>query len=783
MKTSKLLLAAITLLSAAASQAADPPKRELRSIWMAAMGIDWPRGSNVIGDEAASKAQFIKYVENFKRHNFNGICVHVRPLADAYYVSTLEPWSASLTGVRGRDPGWDPLKFAVEECHKRGIECYAWVNPFRIDKDGKVNTTPYDLEWREKGWELKSGNWTIFNPAHPDARQHCLDVIKEIYSNYDIDGLLFDDYFYPGDQIGLSSSAGDYQMWKNSGTSMSLADWRRNNVNTFVQEVYDEIQADRPDMRFGIGPAGTAGKSAAIHGVKAPTAGSDWQYDGIFADPLAWLHDGSIDFISPQIYWARAEGPAYYTPLAEWWNYVAQHFGRHNYISMASYKVDKPLPSFGGNNETGWNEFVAQIEIARNNATDKAPGQIYFSAGQFDGPDFSGLGDWLENNSYQNKALVPVVDWKEHATYSAPADAKFDGTTLSWTATKGAAEKAIIRYTLYAVPAQYKIEDVSTADDGIDSRYLLDVSYDTSYTLPEDKRDGYWYAVCVYDGYGYEYDAAKVNYPDGSAQATTLLEPAAGAVADWDAELTWTAVENAEYVAEVSTSAEFSTFVFKKSKITEPHVTVDLSDMPNNSTLYARVAVCQPGKFYNYTEPRQFYAPTRVVADKAALQTPAEGETVESSLVEFSWQPVKNAERYVVQLCRANDSAKADFSKPYYTTTVKAPETKTTVDVATIGFGDFCWRVIVGGRRVYESISEVSQFSIKRPAAGSFEPSYTVRADENDCAGTSKLYCANVWRRTIDDTTTPLVFEENGSLNRSMCVSDNFVYVDRKSVV
>lgn len=305
----------VATMLAFASQA-ESPKREFRSAWMAGMGIDWPKKP---GNKTEQQQQLCDYLDNFKRQNFTGVCIHVRPNADAYYKSTLEPWSSDLTGTRGKDPGWDPLAFAVEECHKRGLECYAWLNPFRLTSSSMEYTTKIDKEWIEKGWIMWGlyGSWRMFNPGLEEARRHCLDVFKEIYTNYDIDGMLFDDYFYPspgmpGAKVGSShldgkdSESSDYQTWKDSGSSLGLYDWRRNNVNTFVKEVFDELQAERPDLRFGIGPAGVGHYSASKYNLSTPNIrSSDWQYDKIYADCLAWLADGTIDFISPQIYWGR----------------------------------------------------------------------------------------------------------------------------------------------------------------------------------------------------------------------------------------------------------------------------------------------------------------------------------------------------------------------------------------------------------------------------------------------------------------------------------------------
>lgn len=535
-----------------AQTAGQNPKREFRSVWMAGMGIDWPYGNE--RSSAKQKEQLITYLDRLKEQNFTGFCLHVRPRADAYYKSTLEPWSADFTGTRGKDPGWDPLAFAIEEAHKRGLEIYAWVNPYRVNADNVTYTTAFDKEWQQKGWLIKHYSWTSFNPGLPEARKHCLDVMKELYTNYMIDGLLFDDYFYPGngmpggpDHEGQDAEAADYQLWKDAKSGLSIADWRRENVNSFMRELYADIQATRPDMRFGIGPAGIGHDSAAARGLPKPNiTAAGYQYAKIYADPLAWLEDGSIDFIAPQIYWQRTHSTAPYEPLCEWWSMVADHYGRHNYVSIAAYKVTNDAFS-GGSLQGGIAEINAQVELTRTHTYNAAPGAIFYNTKSINGPFAEGIGDDLGATLYSTPALVPPVTWKEHVVYPAPANATVSGNTLTWDAAK-ASEKAIIRYTVYAVPTAVSSDEALSADgDGIDGRYLLGVTYSPSYTLPADKDTGYWYAVCVYDGYGLESEPALIAYNIGDrheAAAATLVSPADNAVIeDMDINFTWSGNE------------------------------------------------------------------------------------------------------------------------------------------------------------------------------------------------------------------------------------------------
>lgn len=767
---------------------ADSPKREFRSAWMAGMGIDWPKTQ---GDKTRQQQELIDYLDKFKEQNFTGVCIHVRPNADAYYKSTLEPWSSDFTGTRGKDPGWDPLAFAVEECHKRGLECYAWLNPFRLTSGSKVYTTPQDKEWIEKGWIMWGidGSWRMFNPGVKEARRHCLDVFKEIYTNYDIDGMLFDDYFYPstgmpGARVGSSHLSGketessDYQTWKDSGTSLSLYDWRRKNVNTFVQEVFDEIQKERPDLRFGIGPAGVGHFAAEKYGLSKPQiSSSDWQYEKIYADCLAWLSDGSIDFISPQIYWSRNHSTAPHGPLCEWWNMAAGHFGRHCYTSIAAYKLEG---EFGGNNTTGWQEIAAQVDLSRQYTLSNAAGQIYYNTQSINGPEYAGLGDYLGENNYATRSLVPKVDWKNRVTYPAVSSLTYSDGTLAWDATARQG-RAIIRYTVYAVPLSQTYEQVLSANgDGIDAKYLVDVSYSPTYALPTDKKSGYWYAVCVYDGYGFESEPSLANYSTEYSEKVELLSPTGGSAVAWDTNFSWSSVKDATYTLQISSSPQFATVEYEAAGLTQTSLTVSL-DCLESATGYWRVMSLQPGKLASYSATESFKIPERHPAPTGSTISPSDNEDVEESDVEFRWAaPTPEWENcgYTLTL-EVFKQQSGDYSDatPIYSEEVNHAAGAVSVAASQFGRGDYAWRLRADGKRWTTGYSDVKLFRITRLVIGTWEKGYEVKTDpaEYDAVGTATL--ESLWFRSAHSPFDNMSFESEGILNRGMVAVGDKVYV------
>lgn len=525
---------AAVLLAIAALPMSSGVKREVRSVWMATVwALDWPSSTS---STTAQKNEMVKYLDVLQKNNFNAIYFQVRTMSDAFYKSSYEPWSSYLTGTRGKDPGWDPLAFVVEECHKRGMECHAWVNPYRFST-GSNWSTVQDQALKSAGMLLaytKSDGktTTILNPGLESVRRRIVDVCKEIISNYDVDGLVFDDYFYP-EGIPVTSSAGDYDLWQKSGASMTFGDWRRNNVNQMVADVYKMVQQQKPYVRFGISPAGAACTSAAVaakHGIDRCPVASDWQYDGIFSDPVAWLEAGTIDYISPQLYWKTNHKTNPFGPMTKWWSYVAKHFGRHHYASHS-------ISFLNSSNTTGdWEEIGKQVQFSRDYTENEAPGAVFYSAAYVTGKKQSGFGEWLQVNRFRNKALTPAIDWKKSDLEKVQVSAlNKRATVLSWTGVDN------VRYSVYAVPESVNVE---TLDSNIPAEYLLGVSYKTTYTMPDDKKSGYNYAVCVLDRYGNEYE--PVYYGQSGVEC---IGGNSGLTADYaDGELRLSAVADEVFV-------------------------------------------------------------------------------------------------------------------------------------------------------------------------------------------------------------------------------------------
>ena len=517
-------------------------KREVRGVWMATVyGIDWPSTTGYTASiRNQQKEEMILYLNVLQENNFNAVYFQVRPMCDAFYKSSYEPWSSYLTGQRGKNPGWDPLAFMVAECHNRGLECHAWVNPYRWSTTAEGWNTAQDRRLKNAKMLLSytnsSGTTTIIlNPALDATNERIVNVCRELIEKYDIDGIIFDDYFYPSG-IPTTSEADDYEDWQSSGTDLSFADWRRANVNKMVADVYEMIQEVDSSCKFGISPAGAACTNASVaasHGVERMPVASDWQYNGIFSDPVAWLEEGTIDYISPQIYWKTNHSTNPFGPMTQWWSTVAKQFGRHHYASHSLTFLQSC------NTTSDWSEVGQQMQYSRQYTENAAPGQIYYSACDIDGKKVSGLGEWLKRNKYQRPALTPAIDWKDAPSYGSVENLRWENDSLIWDSL------GRVRYAVYAIPDN--ISDASaerSTAGGILSTYLQKTCYTNSFLIPENRLSGYRFAVSVVDRYGNEFQPTYIR-----EESTGFIEMA-GTTLDVKFE-NWELVTNREADIEV----------------------------------------------------------------------------------------------------------------------------------------------------------------------------------------------------------------------------------------
>ena len=771
------ILIIVALLSCMVAVAQEHQKREMRAAWLATVSnIDWPseRGTSA-SVIARQKQTLIDYLDGFAHTNMNAVCIQVRSMCDAMYQSSYEPWSSYLTGTRGANPGWDPLEFAVEECHKRGIECHAWVNPYRYANGGPGTwNTAQDQALQSSGMLLSYTNGsgtttTVLNPGLPASRERIVNVCREMIENYNIDGIIFDDYFYPSG-IPANSSAPDYQLWRNSGTSLNFGDWRRAQVNQMVADVYNMIQMIKPQVRFAIGPAGVAGTaatSASQHGVTPCPTGSDWQYSSLFSDPLAWLEEGTIDYISPQLYWKRNHSTNPFGPLTQWWSYIAKHFGRHHYASQNIYFMDND-----GNTTSSWQEIAAQVLLSRQYTENNAPGVNFYSSRYLNGPRMTGLGDYLVSTIFQHKALPPALEWKPKDNLDTPSGLALNGSTLTWDAVDG----ELVKYAIYAIPTSVDVSTITSQQfEGIKSDYLVAVTYNNSLTLDNNYATGYWFAVTSVDGYNHEYAPAYLNAPAGDAQQVTLLSPVDDAVAQWSQDFVWSEVAGARFKVEVASDNLFNNVLISQSGIEQNHVTLDLSSLASATRYYWRVTTMETGKFDKLSLVASFMTEQRDFAPQAILISPTDGAEIDDNF-KFVIANV-GADTYKLEVAR--DIAFTDVVNTVNYLQSEAGNLTSQCVISLLGLGTYYWRVSTTAAGCDPSVSEIRSFTITSITTGSTETGYVMKVDvDNDTyLPVGDVRVTNNWLRSVKSNYNNFEQENFGSFNRSFAVIGDNIYI------
>jgi len=380
--------------------------REFRGAWIATVhNVDWPSRDGLPAD--LQKAEFRAILDRAVDLKLNAIVLQVRSQCDALYPSKLEPWSPSLTGTMGKDPGYDPLAFALKECRARGLELHAWFNPFRVINSAHVVPCNDHISKTKPAMVRKYGDKIWLEPTLDAPRKLCLDVVRDVLTRYDVDGVHIDDYFYPyptktkkGEWMDFDDAA-SYKSYTAAGGKLSRDDWRRDSINRFVFDLFRTVKEVRPTCKFGISPFGIWRP-----GYPAQVKNSLDSYANIYADSRLWWNRGWVDYLAPQLYWKSNDAQYGFAGLYQWWKGENLQ-GRHLWPGIATYRVDsteeKPVRPAS--------ESLGQVKLAREmNTASHGSGHIHYGVKTIM-ENRAKVSDVLKASAYSDFALIPESPW------------------------------------------------------------------------------------------------------------------------------------------------------------------------------------------------------------------------------------------------------------------------------------------------------------------------------------------------------------------------------------
>lgn len=459
------------------------PKREFRAAWIQSVNGQF-RGMPT----EKLKQNLIGQLNSLQKAGINAIIFQVRPEADALYASRLEPWSRFLTGVQGKEPEpyWDPMQFMIDECHKRGMEFHAWINPYRTKTTLKSELAPNHVYNIHPEWFVTYGDQLYFDPALPESRRHICMVVSDIVSRYDVDAIHMDDYFYPYPIKG-KDFPDDASFARFGGGFSNKGDWRRSNVNVLIKKLHETIREIKPWVKFGVSPFGIY-RNESSDPLGSKTKGLQ-NYDDLYADVLLWAREGWIDYNIPQIYWHIGHPVADYETLVKWWARNTEN--RPLFIGQSVMNTvqnaDPKNPSI--------NQLPRKMALQRAYQTIGGSCQwpasaVVENAGKY--------RDALIAEYHKYPALPPVFDFMDN---EAPANVRKmkpvwteDGYILFWTAPKYKEEmNRAIQYVVYRFNDKEKVN----IDD---PSHIVAITRDNFYKLPyEDGKTKYRYVVTALD--------------------------------------------------------------------------------------------------------------------------------------------------------------------------------------------------------------------------------------------------------------------------------------------
>ena len=373
---------------------------EFRGVWVATVdNIDRPGKDNFNSD--SQKTAFIQLLDMHQRNGLNAVVVQVRPCTDAFYPSQYEPWSQWLTGVQGQPPVpyYDPLEFMISETHKRGMAFHAWMNPYRAEFNiASASVAATHITRLHPEWFLAYGDMRYFDPGNKEAQEYVTKVVADVVTRYDVDAIHFDDYFYPYRIAGKDFP--DDASYREYGTGMKKADWRRSNTDSIISMLSRAIKKEKPHCQFGVSPFGVWRNQDKDPVDGSKTNGAQSNYDDLYADILLWMKNNWIDYVAPQLYWEIGHRIAPYEVLLNWWS--KHTYGKHCYIGMGIYRA---------NSNAAWKDATQiprQIKAMRN--TPNMKGMIFFSSKTFE-KNPNGWNDSLRLNYFKEPVKVPEMEW------------------------------------------------------------------------------------------------------------------------------------------------------------------------------------------------------------------------------------------------------------------------------------------------------------------------------------------------------------------------------------
>lgn len=631
MKTKLLIILALLFFPNIKAQLIIP-KYEMRGVWVATVtNLDWPSSPNLSVD--AQKTELINLFEELKKSGANVIFFQIRTECDALYNSQYEPWSYWLTGHQGTPPSplYDPLQFAIEQAHKRGLELHAWFNPYRAEKTvGHYPISNSHVINQHPDWIIYIGDYKFLNPGLPQVDSYITKIVVDVASRYKIDGVHMDDYFYPYEPNAITfQDTATFRLY-NRGFN-NIGDWRRDNVNLMVKHLYDTLMVLNPSIKFGMSPFGIwkPGVPAGISGMDA--------YNILYCDPIAWIQNRTVDYLTPQLYWAFGGGQDYGL-LANWWADSCFANRSHFYPGQAFYRNSSFNP----------NELPNQVRFNRNNS--KIQGSVFFEAIDFM-VNRNGFTDTLKSNLFSIPSLAPKYAWKDSIKkpnsptgISLNYNSTYKKYAFSWTPSSPGLDTAA-KYAVYRFDHSPSQDEINSGNHlfGITGETSLDPNY-ASFT----NGNGNWYVITALNAINNESLTSIPIQISFSPALPVLIYPGNNSPFHYDTvNVKWNGdVLSGAYSLQVSSDSTFSSNLLVN--LTGLRDTVyTIKGMSAQTKYYWRVKALSYSGVTEFSLPHSFKTAFPL---PTTLISPPHASTVSSLNPSLVWAKSNVATSYRVQL-------------------------------------------------------------------------------------------------------------------------------------